>query len=365
MFLAQQIVLAFSLLSSINAARHKRSCKVSSSIEPSSTIDPNGLFASSLDDATSLNRLAAVQSIAVTSAMSGSSTTIATSTTTTASSSNTASNEARAAGKAGIGWPAQEKDAAPVSQFFSPNSTVSWWFDWNKNWNQGVLTSDGVQVEGEFIPMIFGANYLNNSDTFQEGFTEVMGYNEPDHKSDTVSQYMEPSEAAEVWKTQIVQIHQQYPNVKIHSPVMASNRQWLIDWFDAICPDNSASDGWGDCEYKPDYVSAHMYNTNVEYFKNTLTSFQKDFGLPLILSEFACHEFSDNPPQPSTNQVSAFMQETMEWLDQQEWVVKYAWFGVARDLQWLFGVYETNRLMDTAGTLTSLGRQYMNGGKKA
>ncbi|OCF73482.1 hypothetical protein I204_05323 [Kwoniella mangroviensis CBS 8886] len=266
-------------------------------------------------------------------------------------------------GKAGVGWPVQEVDAAPVAQFFTSESTVSWWFNWNKNWNQGVMTSDGVSIDGEFVPMIFGPTYLDNEDTFQEGFTELMGYNEPDLKSTTgVSVYLEPAQAAETWKTQIVKIRQQYPDIKVHSPVMASNKTWLLEFFESICPDDSASDGWGNCQYKPDYVSAHLYTTDVEYFKGTLAGFQKDFGLPLVLSEFACYKFGEEP-HPSLEEVSIFMQSTMEWLDQQDWVVKYAWFGNARNSEYLFGVYETNRLMDTSGVLTDLGKQYMNGGR--
>nr|XP_019014631.1 uncharacterized protein I206_00715 [Kwoniella pini CBS 10737]OCF53412.1 hypothetical protein I206_00715 [Kwoniella pini CBS 10737] len=274
--------------------------------------------------------------------------------TASATSTNTPIVTATRNGKAGIGWPSQEKDASPVIQFFTPNSTVSWWFDWTKNWNQGVLNSDGVEIDGQFVPMLFGVDYLNNFDTFQDGMTELMGYNEPDLKSNTgVSVYLEPSQAAEKWKTQIIQIRQQYPNIKIHSPVMASNKTWLLEFFKSICPDDSASDGWGNCEYKPDYVSAHLYTTDMNYFKGTLIEFQKDFGIPLVLSEFACHKFGSDP-HPSLEEVSTFMEETMTWLDQQEWVVKYAWFGVSRDPQWLFGVYETNRLMATDGSLTSL-----------
>ncbi|KAK6905373.1 hypothetical protein I203_106200 [Kwoniella mangroviensis CBS 8507] len=143
---------------------------------------------------------------------------------------------------------------------------------------------------------------------------------------------------------------------------MASNKTWLLEFFESICPDDSASDGWGNCQYKPDYVSAHLYTTDVEYFKGTLAGFQKDFGLPLVLSEFACYKFGEEP-HPSLEEVSIFMQSTMEWLDQQDWVVKYAWFGNARNSEYLFGVYETNRLMDTSGVLTDLGKQYMNGGR--
>nr|XP_018266844.1 uncharacterized protein I303_00822 [Kwoniella dejecticola CBS 10117]OBR89002.1 hypothetical protein I303_00822 [Kwoniella dejecticola CBS 10117] len=286
---------------------------------------------------------------------SSASSTSTTSTGTAASAGNTSpSSAARTNGKAGIGWPVQETDANPVAQFFTANSTVSWWFDWNKNWDQGILNADDIQIAGHFVPMLFGADYLDNPDTFQEGMTELMGYNEPDLKTNTgVSVYLEPAQAAEKWKPQIVQIRQQYPDIKVHSPVVASNKTWLMEFFKAICPDNSASDAWGDCQYKPDYVSAHLYTTDVEFFKGTLTGFQQEFGLPLVLSEFACYKFGDDP-HPTIEEVSAFMQQTMTWLDEQDWVVKYAWFGAARNSLWLFGVYETNRLMDEAGELTNL-----------
>ncbi|KIR98098.1 hypothetical protein L804_04559 [Cryptococcus deuterogattii 2001/935-1] len=57
--------------------------------------------------------------------------------------------------KMGVSWPVQEKDASPIAQFFVPTSTVSWWFDWNKNWNQSILSADGVSISGQFIPMLF------------------------------------------------------------------------------------------------------------------------------------------------------------------------------------------------------------------
>ncbi|KAE8543152.1 hypothetical protein D1P53_000639 [Cryptococcus gattii VGV] len=87
--------------------------------------------------------------------------------------------------KMGVSWPIQEKDASPIAQFFVPTSTVSWWFDWNKNWNQGILSADGVSIAGQFIPMLFDRTFFDNSDTLQDGFTEIMGYNEPGESEST------------------------------------------------------------------------------------------------------------------------------------------------------------------------------------
>lgn len=212
--------------------------------------------------------------------------------------------------------------------------------------------------------MLFDKNFLDNSDTLQKGFTEIMGYNEPDLQTDNgVSSYIDPVTAAGIWKTQITTLRSTYPTIKVQSPVMASDQAWLSTFFATICPPPySAKDGWGDCPYKPDYVAMHLYTTDPDDFMSTVSAFQKTFGLPLVLSEFACHSFGTNS-NPSTADVSTFMQKTTSWMEKQSWLVRYAWFGTVRDSTYLYGVAETNRLMDVTGQLTDLGKQYMNGGQ--
>ncbi|OWZ62033.1 hypothetical protein AYX15_05792 [Cryptococcus neoformans] len=281
-----------------------------------------------------------------------------------ASSAVSATRTGNSFSKMGVSWPIQEKDASPIAQFFTSTSTVSWWFDWNKNWNQGILNADGVNVSGEFIPMLFDKNFLDNSDTLQKGFTEIMGYNEPDLQTDNgVSSHIDPVTAAGIWKTQITTLRSTYPSIKVQSPVMAFDQTWLSTFFTTICPPPySAKDGWGDCPYKPDYVAMHLYTTDPDDFMSTVSAFQKTFGLPLVLSEFACHSFGTNS-NPSAADVSTFMQKTTSWMEKQSWIVRYAWFGTVRDSTYLYGVAETNRLMDATGQLTDLGKQYMNGGR--
>ncbi|OXB38339.1 hypothetical protein J007_01894 [Cryptococcus neoformans] len=281
-----------------------------------------------------------------------------------ASSAVSATRTGSSFSKMGVSWPIQEKDASPIVQFFTSTSTVSWWFDWNKNWNQGILNADGVNVSGKFIPMLFDKNFLDNSDTLQKGFTEIMGYNEPDLQTDNgVSSHIDPVSAAGIWKTQITTLRSTYPSIKVQSPVMAFDQTWLSTFFTTICPPPySAKDGWGDCPYKPDYVAMHLYTTDPDDFMSTVSAFQKTFGLPLVLSEFACHSFGTNS-NPSAADVSTFMQKTTSWMEKQSWIVRYAWFGTVRDSTYLYGVAETNRLMDATGQLTDLGKQYMNGGQ--
>ncbi|WVQ80321.1 hypothetical protein IAT38_002426 [Cryptococcus sp. DSM 104549] len=285
----------------------------------------------------------------------------------TKTSASAAASTTAASGKKtkmGVGWPIQDQDAAPVAEFFTADSTVSWWCNWNKNWNQGLMKSDGVTISGSFVPMLFNTEFMDNSDTFQDGFTTIMGYNEPDLQTDTgVSAYTAPAEAAAAWKTQIVSLRSTYPSVKVISPAMASNQDWLAQFFTAICPDGTAANGYGDCQYKPDYVAMHVYTTNADGFKESVQAFHDKFGLPVVVNEYACYNFGGDNADKSVAEVSDFMAATTSWMDQQDWIIQYAWFGTARDSAYLYGVAESNRLMDTSGKLTALGKQYMNGGK--
>ncbi|TYJ56763.1 hypothetical protein B9479_002533 [Cryptococcus floricola] len=308
-------------------------------------------------------------SSAATSATSSAAKTSATSVKTSAAASASASstgNATTSSSKMGVSWPMQEIQAAPVAKFFTDSSTVSWWFDWNKNWDQGILTVDKTSsISGQFVPMLFDTTFLADSSTLQDGFTELMGYNEPDLKSDTgVSNYIDAAVAAGLWKTQVATLRAKYPDIKIHSPVMASSQDWLSTFFSTICPSASASNAWEGCDAKPDYVSMHLYTTDVDDFKTQVKKFHETYGLPLVLSEFACHSFGGDSTC-SASEASTFMAETTKWLDQQDWVIKYAWFGAVRDSEYLYGVSESNRLMDTSGALTALGKQYTNGGQTA
>ncbi|ODN97136.1 hypothetical protein I350_08116 [Cryptococcus amylolentus CBS 6273] len=309
--------------------------------------------------------LSSAATSAKSSAAKSSATSVKTSAAASATSASSTGNATTSSSKMGVSWPIQEIQAAPVAKFFTDSSTVSWWFDWNKNWDQGILTSDGTSISGEFIPMLFDTTFLDDSSTLQDGFTELMGYNEPDLKSDTgVSDYIDAAVAAGLWKTQVATLRAKYPDIKIHSPVMASSQDWLSTFFSTICPSASASDAWDGCDAKPDYVSMHLYTTDVDDFKTQVKEFHDTFGLPLVLSEFACYSFGDDSGC-SESEASTFMAETTKWLDQQDWVIKYAWFGAVRDSEYLYGVSESNRLMDTSGALTALGKQYINGGQTA
>lgn len=168
---------------------------------------------------------------------------------------------------------------------------------------------------------------------------------------------------------------------------MASDKAWLqvshlrhrvhtVDcadscqsFFQGICPGSSAATGWAGCDLKPDLLNVHAYTTDFATFKNLVTGWHDAFGLPMIVSEFACHvsgytympETTGAKPRqtfgrgPVTQQaVHDFMGQTTAWMDGVDWIVKYAWFGAVRNAQWLYAVSEVNRLLDASGNVTPL-----------
>src|SRR5690606_20973542 len=103
----------------------------------------------------------------------------------------------------------------------------------------------------------------------------------------------------------------------------------------------------------PDHFIAHLRDYHHTFLNASLSSGN------LWVTEWACHDFVDPSPsaQCTSEQVAEFLERTQGFMDETEWVEKYAWFGAMRDLQ---GVDENNALMDGDGEISALGRQYVN-----
>jgi hypothetical protein len=102
--------------------------------------------------------------------------------------------------------------------------------------------------------------------------------------------------------------------------------------------------GCSDCQI--DFVVAHYYAwDNVDDFKNYLTKFHDTFKKPVWLTEFGI-----NPGQGDAN---AFLKKVLPWLDQTEWIHRYAYHMAAPDVE------GKSYLVNTAGNgLTSAGNTY-------
>lgn len=75
----------------------------------------------------------------------------------------------------------------------------------------------------------------------------------------------------------------------------------------AICPAGLAG-----CAHAPTHLSVHIYQTTLAAFQADIQVYRDAYGLPIVISEYACHVFDNNGQagaQVSPEQASAFMRE--------------------------------------------------------
>lgn len=73
-------------------------------------------------------------------------------------------------------------------------------------------------------------------------------------------------------------------------------------FFKAICPN-----GIKGCDQAPDYLAIHVYALEIDSLKSQVEAYHNDFGIDIVITEYACNLFGDNPPQVTVDQASKFM----------------------------------------------------------
>lgn len=138
----------------------------------------------------------------------------------------------------------------------------------------------------------------------------ILGFNEPDIVAKGIAASMTVERAAKAWR----EAKRLCPRSQWASPAITGPHSidWLRRFFDELCP--AGLDG---CLYAPEYINFHTYQPNVEWLKNDVEA-MKVFGRPLILSEFACHDFSGQGRE--CKDVMAFAREALEFLDNDDMV---------------------------------------------
>lgn len=171
----------------------------------------------------------------------------------------------------------------------------------------------------------------------------VQFYNEPEYLS------VAAVDAAATWRSSILPLRAQY-GCQLVGPATSSSVEGIA-WQDAFMAALGADE-------KPDMVGLHFYTTDgqavaseVAWGQNYFTEAHTKYGLPVIVSEIA-----------STSRDPAQVQEfsaTMEaWMDAQDWITLYGFFGVSREPanDWVSPVAQ---LMDTVGRWTQLGKELL------
>ncbi|RYP13633.1 hypothetical protein DL767_010643 [Monosporascus sp. MG133] len=170
-------------------------------------------------------------------------------------------------------------------------------------------------------------------------------FNEPD------KQGILPADAAKMWKDAMLPLRHEY-STKLVSPGCASNddgTRWLDEFMGHL------TDG-----EKPDYITLHFYtkadepaDKEILAAKQYLETRHEQHNLPIIINELAS-------TSRDLNIVRNFTTEVGNWLDGQDWVVEYGFFGVSREPTDDF-VSPAAQLLGSNGTWTELGKWFVGG----
>jgi len=243
--------------------------------------------------------------------------------------------------KTGLAWGGGDAD---ITQYESPK--VSWYYTWGpNNWVKG-------ENNLEYVPMFWGpknadtfSTYVNQETILSQGIKHVLGMNEPEQVGQS---NLTAAEAVQWWQTYMEPLRQY--GVSLGSPAMSAatrSKQWLIDFADAC-------EVAGGCNY--DFLALHWYGVNTTKFTTYIEDIHATFPTkPIWLTEFACHNFQDGGEQCTYADAVAFMNATQAWLDHQDYIHRYAWFGAMKNPV----INPVNALMDPSGVINDLGKQYI------
>ncbi|KIJ68082.1 glycoside hydrolase family 128 protein [Hydnomerulius pinastri MD-312] len=238
--------------------------------------------------------------------------------------------------KAGLAWP--NGNYVNVDQFLSTGK-VSWYYTWS---------SSPIYTDIEFVPMLWGSDQVDSFASINDTISHyhvsaVLGMNEPQQSAQS---NLTPSEGAQLWKSYLEPLKAQ--GVRLGSPAPSSapsGKTWLLDFL---------TECQGGCTM--DFIALHWYDVNATTFESYLKDFHDTFQRPLWVTEWACQNYNNADAQFSYEDIVQFVNQTQGFMDNTDYVERYAWFGAMENLQ---GVNPDDALMDKSGTINALGKQYI------
>ncbi|CAK7225896.1 hypothetical protein SCUCBS95973_006017 [Sporothrix curviconia] len=223
---------------------------------------------------------------------------------------------------------------------------------WYYNYKAYPSTEYAEDTAFQFVPMLWGAPSSFNDTTFIDNvtaqivhgsnITHVMGFNEPDGTSATGGSDIAPSDAALYWIKQMEPLRKL--GVLLGAPAVTgalSGFQWLANFTDA-CD--------GGCTF--DFIPIHWYG-NLLGLQNHLADVAAAYpGVDQWITEFALDDAALNTTQE-------FFQDAVRFLDENDNVTNYSYFGSFRSFTSNVGINVA--MLDSWGNLTDIGSWYLGG----
>jgi len=252
---------------------------------------------------------------------------------------NTPTNSPSGPGKLGIAWAMGNDGRISI---IAASKRVKIFHLW------AAEIPDAVKATGIPVSIMLWGTSQDRIDSFVQfakpgyashafGFNEV---NEPGQAN------LDTDTAVSAWYTYIRGLANQ--GYTLGSPVTSSNPNgfpWMTEFFQK-CGD--------DCHV--DEVMVHWYDVKFVDFQAYIDKWA-GFGKPLRVTEFACQNFNGGD-QPSMDDVWAFTEQAINYLEGDGRILSYAPFGFMDDM---YNVANTNKLFSDDGGISNLGWAYLNG----
>jgi hypothetical protein len=215
---------------------------------------------------------------------------------------------------------------------------------WNYSWGPQRLDDDRQPPRIEFLPMIWGYNPKMLPNQMEmigtQNPTMLLGFNEPDQKNQS---NMTVEKALEAWpKLEAM-------GVPLVSPSCAHP---MREWMEAFM-DQAQQRG-----LRVDAIGFHDYGGgNAGNFQTKLRNIYEKYQRPILVTEFAVADWNAKTPETNKHkpeQVLKFMQEVLPWMEEQDWILGYAWFSFNE----ASAAGTCSALFHEEGNLTDLGRFY-------
>ncbi|KAL5121348.1 hypothetical protein ACEQ8H_000816 [Pleosporales sp. CAS-2024a] len=228
---------------------------------------------------------------------------------------------ASSSGKRGLAFPKQFNGQAgsAFTQVFQGQSSITWMYDW-----EAVI--DGTPLKGlEYVPLLH-----SNEAWCTEGWTQNVAAARSKYNVKSILSFNEPDQfgggGTGMSVDTAVAAHKKYmqplagSGLTIGSPAV-TNGGGANKGISYLQKFLSACSG---CQI--DFVVTHYYGTdNVDDFTTYLTQFHNAFNMPIWITEFGVN--------PGQGNADAFLKKVLPWLDQTEWVHRYAYHMAAPDVE--------------------------------
>eukprot|EP00884_Botryococcus_braunii_P007818 jgi/Botrbrau1/17037/Bobra.49_2s0093.1 len=235
---------------------------------------------------------------------------------------------------------------------------LAWWYTWGPRPQSLDAIDVAHEHDLEFVPMLWYVHRMRPNMTINTRSKYLLGYNEPNVRSQANTP---PEEAAEAYEVFLSIAERNELSPVSHSPAPC----WGYD-DSSDCITRSPFDWWNQFYTKcgelgancdSDFIATHLYTCDANALASYINEVWQRYKKPIWMTEFACCTALSNATldENIATQIS-FMRAAMHLMDSDPRIFRYAWFGPRVGQYPCVG--EAANLMNTDGSLTTLGKVY-------